>query len=60
MSFLLLSASSGCGERDVVLGAGDAMVHLELIHSLIHLVTVHRVHGLCAPGIMLIAEETDG
>ena len=44
----------------MVLGTGDAMVNLELIHSLIHLVTVHRVHGLCAPGIMLIAEEMDG
>lgn len=44
----------------MVLGAGDAMGNLELIHSLIHLVTVHRVRGLCAPGIVLIAEETDG
>ena len=35
-------------------------MNLELIPSLVHLVTVHRVRGLCAPGIVLVAEEMDG
>lgn len=35
-------------------------MNLELIPSRVHLVTVHRVRGLCAPGIVLVAEEMDG